>query len=155
MSLQLYNRDGQLHSQQREDDAIHFSPDCSSNSWAGNLEDDEDMPEDDIREYISSSNPRLFQRLHALPVSSYDIPMSFHGQRILYRLGQTEAATRSDSKDRALQLTSSDAVEFAIQKPTTKGHPRSVHAATLTTKARKHIAHKINSESISSSCNAY
>jgi len=150
MSLQLYNRNGQLHSQQREDDGIHFSPDCSSSSWAGNLDDDEDMSEDDVRDYISNSNPRLFQRLHALPVSSYDIPMSFHGQRILYRLGQTEAAAKSDSKDRALQPTASDAVEYGIQKPTTKGHPGSIHATTLTTEARKHISHKINSESISS-----
>ena len=75
-----------------DNDMIHFTGDSSFHSYALTFDDDEDMPEEDVRDYIRSQKPELFNELHGLPFASTDIPMSFHGQRSLRRLQQFESS---------------------------------------------------------------
>ncbi len=112
------------------------------------MDDEDNMPEEAVIEYIKDRNPKLFLKLHGLPVASSEIPMSFHGQRVLRRLEQNEAA--SGSHQEYSNQSSSFAVQPAskhTQTTSIRNHPERSYAESLTIKAKVRIQYKLRSKS--------
>jgi len=151
MSLMPYIFGPYQQSYEHVYDTVHFSPNSSPQSWAGHVNEEEDMPEDAVRDYISSNNPKLFQKLHGLPLSSSDIPMSFHGQRTLHRLGRNGAGAgprfRKEHYVPLLELPV-QATLTPVRNASTAGQNIRSHAEALTVKAKEHIEHKLASKGI-------
>lgn len=128
------------------DDTVHFSPNSSNLSWAGQVSEEEDMPKDDVREYISGNNPRLFQKLCGLLLSSSAIPLSFHGQRTLHRLVRNRAEPSLQFTYYApLSRLPVQPARAHMQNAPTTGQSKRSHAEILTVKAKERIEYKLSS----------
>lgn len=79
----------------RHDGIVYFAGDSSSESWAGVIGDDYDMTDDQVNDYIKTTKPELFDKLHGMRFSSSDIPLSFKPMRDLRRLEDMDTENRS------------------------------------------------------------
>lgn len=75
---------------EREDDVVYFIGEHDSSSWAGLMDNDEAMTEEEIREFIRQASIKMYNRLRGLPFKSSDVPMSFVGQRNLRNIYDLE-----------------------------------------------------------------
>ena len=69
-----------------ENDGSFYFKNMGPDAFVGYIDDNEDMSEEAVSDYISRERPDLFERLQGLPISSRDIPMSFEAQKRLDRL---------------------------------------------------------------------
>jgi len=135
---------------ERDDDGVRFSAGSSPDSWAGSLDDDCDMPEEAVREYIKDNAQKLFQKLHGLPVASSDIPPSFHGQRVLKHLEQNGIQPPSHhSRCSSPASLAAKPAATEIYTPGITTQPGLSYAKSTTLKVKKRIEYKLRSKMIS------
>lgn len=132
----------------REDDLVYFGMESSTQSWARPLDEDEDMPEDVVRDYIKDNDPMLFKKLRGLPVSSRDIPMSYEGQRTMQRLSGIIQSIRHRQQGIGID-TAGRALQPIVNQASTKSLPVVASSnAAMIAKARQSIQHKLASKSL-------
>lgn len=149
MSFKSFTFGAHHQSYEQEDGTVHFSPNNSSHSWAGHVNEEEDMPEDDVREYVSSNDPKLFQKLCGLPLSSSDVPLSFYGQRTLHGLGRDGAEPFFQHRHYApLPRLPVQPASKHMQNATIARQSGRSHAEALTVKAKERIEDKLASQYI-------
>ncbi|KAK5945293.1 hypothetical protein PMZ80_002497 [Knufia obscura] len=143
MPLKQYRPGGYQNSYEQQNDTVTFSENSSPHTLIKLFDEEETMPEDEVREYVRSNNPKLFQKLRGLPLASSDIPMSFHGQRVLHCLGQNEVQSRSHGGHYASSKLPVQHAFKQVQSSTAARQPGRPYAETLTIKAKERILHKL------------
>lgn len=100
----------------REDDTVYFTGDSSSESWAGVIGDENDMTDDQVKDYIKNAKPELFVRLRGMRFSSSDIPLTFKPLRDLRRLDGMDTE-RQDRDLTSQRYTTSREESIGSKKP--------------------------------------
>lgn len=119
----------------REDHRFYFSLDSAPDCYCGLLEDEEQMSEQAISDFIKYSKPDLFQRLRGLPIKSSAIPQDFDSQHAVSNSNPLPATVIPQAKSRN-----------RILREQANSKMRAASEMSLLSSTRERIEHKLKSK---------
>ena len=122
----------------REDHRFYFSLDSDPDCYCGLFEDEEQISEQAITDFIKYSKPDLFQRLRGLPIKSSAIPQDFDNQHAVRSSNRLSATVVPQAEPR-----------HQILREQANPKVRAASEMSLLSSARRRIEYKLKSKSLS------